>query len=133
MMVLDASAAIELLLGSTKGVEVASHVSLASSVLAPQLIDVEVLQVLRRLEASKVLSKRRAQEALDDFRALDVVRYDHEPLLDRIWALRGNVSAYDATYVALAESADATLVTCDARLGTLRGAKAKIVVVADAG
>ena len=54
--------------------------------------------------------------ALDDFRALDLQRHAHEPLLERIWELRQNLTAYDAVYVALAEVLDSVLVTCDGPL-----------------
>jgi predicted nucleic acid-binding protein len=62
------------------------------------------------------LSGDRAAAALADLAELPAVRHAHEPYLRRIWALRENVSAYDAVYVALAEALDAPLLTCDARL-----------------
>jgi predicted nucleic acid-binding protein len=58
----------------------------------------------------------RAEGALQDLVQLPVVRHAHEPLLERIWQLRANLTAYDAAYVALADSLGATLLTCDARL-----------------
>ena len=57
-----------------------------------------------------------AAAALDDLRSLDMERHGHEALLDRVWALRENLTAYDAVYVALAEALDSTLLTCDAKL-----------------
>jgi len=62
------------------------------------------------------ISDARAQEALRDLRDLPITRYPHHVLLDRVWDLRHNLTAYDAAYVALAEALDASLVTRDARL-----------------
>jgi len=88
------------------------------SLHAPHLLDLEVVQVLRRYAASGALSGERALLALQDLSALDLERYPHEPLLGRIWQLRKKMSAYDAAYVALAEALDAPLLTFDARLAT---------------
>lgn len=127
MIVLDASAVLELLLGSPGGVAVRERIaSPEESLHAPQLLDLEVLQVLRRYCASGALSSQRARQAIDDLAALDLERYPHEPLLDRVWQLRRNVTAYDAAYVALAEALDAPLVTFDARLASASGHRARI-------
>ncbi len=95
---------------------------------APHLVDVEVAQVLRRLEGAESLGSARASEAFEDLRALRLVRHSHLPLLDRVWALRSNLSAYDALYVALAESLEAPLVTLDERLARAPGHTAKVWV-----
>lgn len=95
---------------------------------APHLLDVEVAQVLRRLEQTSALSATRAQEALEDVKALRLVRHAHLPLLDRVWGLRSNLSAYDALYVALAESLDAPLVTTDKRLKASPLHRAEVVI-----
>lgn len=95
---------------------------------APHLLDVEVTQVLRRLEQADTVSSGRAQEALDDLRALRIVRHPTLALLDRIWELRRNLSAYDALYVALAEALDAPLVTTDQRLSRAPGHSARVIV-----
>jgi predicted nucleic acid-binding protein len=75
------------------------------------------------------LTAQRGVEALEDLAALPLRRYPHEPFLGRIWALRRNVSAYDAAYVALAEALHATLITRDSRLGSASGPKAAIELV----
>ncbi|MCP3982689.1 MAG: type II toxin-antitoxin system VapC family toxin [bacterium] len=72
------------------------------------------------------LSAERAAEALDDFAAFSIRRYPHDMLLGRIWQLRHNATAYDAAYLALAESLEATLITCDARLKRTRGVEARV-------
>lgn len=82
---------------------------------APMLLDIEVLQVFRRLDR-QARHPVSASGFLDDFRALRIQRYPHGPLLARIWELRENLTAYDATYVALAEALNAQLVTRDRRL-----------------
>ena len=67
--------------------------------------------------------------ALETWRRLGVTRYPSSGLLERIWALREDISAYDATYVALAESLDCPLVTGDARLGRAPGVRCPITIV----
>lgn len=116
MIVIDASAALELLLQTTIATEVRSRLSHYSKICAPHLIDPEIAQVLRKAALSKRVDEGRCRLALDDWRLLPVERYAHDPLLPRVWELRQNVSAYDAMYVALAESLDAPLLTHDARL-----------------
>ncbi|MDQ3035836.1 MAG: type II toxin-antitoxin system VapC family toxin [Myxococcota bacterium] len=130
MIVLDASAAIELLLGTPVGRRVSAAISDASETLAaPHLLDLEIAQVLRRLEARRVVATERAAEALADLAVLDVTRYGHDVLIDRIWELRGSLTAYDAAYVALAEAAGARLLTCDAKLAAASGHRATVLVV----
>ncbi len=130
MIVLDASAALEVLLNDRLAASVARRIfDPAESLHAPHLIDVEVAQVLRRIVRKNEMSAERGAQALDDMRRLPLPRYPHSLLLDRIWALRDNASAYDATYLALAEALDATLLTCDAALATVRGHCANVEVV----
>jgi predicted nucleic acid-binding protein len=83
---------------------------------APELLDIEVLQVLRRFEREGSLSPERARECLEDFGSFLIERYPHHLLLDRAWELRANLTAYDAAYVTLAELLRAPLLTCDSRL-----------------
>ncbi len=82
----------------------------------PALCDIEVVSGLRRALLRKALSDRRAAEALQDYRDLPLSRHGHQSLLDRIITLRANFSAYDATYVALAEQMGAEFLTADERL-----------------
>jgi len=90
---------------------------------------VEVAQSLRRYAREGALDTESAAAALQDLRALDLERHAHEPLLDRVWALREDVTAYDAVYVALAEALDAPLLTCDGRLARAPGLKARVELV----
>jgi predicted nucleic acid-binding protein len=77
--------------------------------------------VLRRYVQRGAVTAERASEALQSFVALDLERYDHVPLLPRIWALRDNHTAYDAAYIALAEALHAPLLTADERLAQAPG------------
>jgi predicted nucleic acid-binding protein len=130
VIVLDASAALELLLVTDKGRSIAERIAPRDESLhAPHLIDLEVAQVLRRYVARRQIAEQRAREALDDFRDLDLSRYPHDVLLDRIWELRDNVSAYDAAYLSLAEILDAPLLTTDARLARVADTRAVIEVL----
>lgn len=117
MIVIDASAAIEWLLRSRSGLHIEQRIFSSSERLAaPHLLDVEVLQVVRRLASAGKISPVRAGEILDDFTSAIIDRYPHHMLIHRIWALRQNLTAYDAAYVALAEMIGAHLITCDSRL-----------------
>jgi predicted nucleic acid-binding protein len=130
LIILDASAVVELLLGTRAGAAVARRIApFGESLHAPHLIDLEVAQALRRYARSGQMSEGRAEEALDDLADLDLRRYPHDVLLSRIWALRRNVTAYDAAYLALAELLPAPLLTADARLAKVPGARARVEVL----
>jgi predicted nucleic acid-binding protein len=130
MIVVDASAVIEVLLATPAAHVIERRLRRADGSLhAPQLLDIEVLQVLRRLSARGALVPDRGRAALDDLSDLPIARYGHGALVDRIWELRHNMTAYDAAYVALAEALDAPLVTCDRRLADAPGHAAVIEVV----
>ena len=117
MIVLDASALVELMLATPTGQLVAARIAdPAVGLHTPHLADIEVAQAMRRYVREGGIGAATALVALDDYRALDLQRHAHEPLLERIWELRQNLTAYDAVYVALAEALDASLVTCDGRL-----------------
>ena len=130
MIVLDASAALELLLRTSIGKRVALRLDdPGTTVHAPHLLELEVAQVLRKLCLTSTITSSRAAEALDDLRALGGERYAHEPMLRRIWQLRENLTAYDAAYVALAESLDIPMLTVDARAARSSGHRARIELV----
>ena len=130
MKVIDASALVELLLGTPRGLRVAEQLEdEEESIHMPHLADVEIASGLRRLVAADAISERVANEAIEDLQDLGIDRHAHDPLLERIWELRRNVSAYDAAYVALAEVLDAPLLTCDRRLKRASGTRAQIEVM----
>ena len=130
MIVLDASAAVELVLQTPRAERVAARALHPNErIHAPYLIDIEVAQVLRRLVNAKELTPARGGLALSDFAELVIERHPHHPLLGRIWSLRTSLSAYDAAYVALAEALAAPMLTCDDRLVRAHGHSAKIELV----
>jgi predicted nucleic acid-binding protein len=127
MIVIDASALLEFLLQTPVGRRVESRLFRDEDELhAPHLVDVEVVQGLRRLVRMDEVSSGRAVEAIEDLRELDLHRHAHLDLVGRAWKLRDNISAYDAMYVALAEAIDAPIVTCDGPLAQAPGHRAKI-------
>ena len=129
-VVLDASIVVEVVLASATGRQVMTQLVAQNAVLhAPELLDVEVLHVVRRALARQQLTAARAEQALGLLEALPLARHKHAPLRRRCWQLRANLSAYDATYVALAEGLGARLLTRDARIAKVIGLGADIEVL----
>ena len=116
MLVVDTSAVIGALTGRPPSRELLERLATDGDLSAPHLLDVEFLHALRRLVRDRELSEDRAADARADFAALTITRYEHTLVADRVWELRHSLTAYDATFVALAELLDAPLVTFDARL-----------------
>lgn len=123
MIVLDASVVVDLLLDLPPHVEtIATRIRTeAPALAAPYLLDVEVAQVLRRHCLGGAIEPGFAQAALEDLTALPITRYPHTPLLTRAFALRDNVTMYDAVYLVLAEALGAPLLTRDRALTTVAG------------
>ena len=130
VIVVDASALLEALLRTPAATAVDRWLFEPGQTLhAPHLLDVEVIQVVRRYAANGEISAQRGRLALADLADFRVHRYPHDVLLPRVWELRHNITAYDAVYVALAEALDATLLTRDRRLAAAAGHHARIEVV----
>jgi len=130
VIVVDASAVLEFLLQTTLGARVEARLFREGDELhAPHLLDVEIAQGLRRLVRTAEVPAGRADEVLADLADLDVHRHAHFDLLSRAWALRDNITAYDAMYIALAEAMDATVVTCDRPLRHAPGHHARVEVI----
>jgi predicted nucleic acid-binding protein len=130
MIVVDASAVLEFLLQTALGVRVEARLFRDGDELhAPHLLDAEVIQGLRRLVRTGEVAAARAGEALADLTDLDLHRHAHVDLLGRAWALRENMSGYDAMYVALAEAMDAAVISCDGPLASAPGHRARIEVI----
>lgn len=124
-MVVDTSAVLTLLLEDPPVPALVTRLS-GVHLHAPHLIDVEFLHALRRLVATARVPAAQAAVLRADFGRLKVVRYPHSLLLDRIWELRDNLSAYDAAFVALSEVLVVPLITTDARLAAAPGNRAVI-------
>ena len=124
MIVIDASALIDAVDGR---VSVIARLE-GEDIHAPHLIDVEVASALRRLVARGRFEQQRAADVLTSLEQADIKRHPHSPLLGLIWSLRDRVSAYDATYVALATVLDAPLVTTDRKLASVPGLPCVVAV-----
>jgi len=114
VIVIDASAMVEALVGRAPDAELLD--ALGGELSAPHLLDVEVVSVLRGLLLGGKITPETADEARRDHFAFTIVRHELEPLAGRVWALRGQCTAYDAWYLALAEALECPLYTCDAKL-----------------
>jgi predicted nucleic acid-binding protein len=131
VIVLDASAAIDLLLDAPPHARSIEHLlATQGPAAAPHLLDVEVAQVLRRFVLAGKLSERLALAALEDLAGLPIARYDHVPLLSAAFGLRQSATVYDAIDLVLAEALGATLVTRDKALASVPGTAAKVKVLA---
>jgi predicted nucleic acid-binding protein len=127
VLVVDASVVVDLI-GRFRPQPIEALLWAEDSVLAaPELLDVEVLQALRRLEQDGAIPSSRA-DVVELLQALRIRRYRHHSLREAIWSLRKNMTAYDAAYVALARLLDATLVTRDAKLARAPGLDIQVVV-----
>jgi len=120
LIVIDASVLTDFLLGRAAALDALQR-ELADNehqpLHAPQLIEPETLNALRRMAVGGLVSDGRASEAIGDLANTRLIRHPHEPLRERVWDLRHNLTAYDATYLALAEAlAEAVLLTGDAGL-----------------
>jgi len=113
--VIDACAAAEYLLRTSLGLKIAGIIE-GTTLVAPELLDVEVLSVLRRAVLRRELTEDRALQAVEDLFEWPIDRIPHRTLLRAAWQHRNNVSAYDSFYVAAARLSDAPLITADGPL-----------------
>jgi predicted nucleic acid-binding protein len=125
VIVVDASAAVSALLNAGPARQALAE----EQVHVPHLIDPEVANALRRGVAASRIEPGDAWTALDRWRRLGMSRYAVVPFLARVWELRENLSAYDASYVALAESLECAVLTADVRLGGAPGLRCPVTVV----
>lgn len=129
MLVVDAGVLADVLAGGTSRAHTARARLRGRHLWAPSLIDIETVSVLRGLVLAGKLEEKVAREAIDDLAAMPMKRVHHEALLHRCWGLRADVTAYDASYVALAEILDTTLITTDARMVTAPGPTCRIELI----
>lgn len=127
MIVVDASAALSALLNAGP----ARRALAREQLHAPHLIDSEVAVGIRRMVNAQMVDADSGWAALNAFRYLGMTRYPVFSMLDRVWELRDNLSAYDASYIALAELLGCSLLTADARLSLAPGIRCPVTVVPD--
>ncbi len=120
MIVLDASAAAELLLDTVVGAAVARRLA-NESLHAPAHFDIELVGVIRRSVHRGLLTDRDGLIAMADFMALPVLRWPVAPLIEHAYALRSTHTVADAVYLVLAETLGAPMLTCDERLARSHG------------
>ncbi|CAN5800753.1 hypothetical protein BH20ACT4_BH20ACT4_08270 [soil metagenome] len=130
MIVLDASAVVDLLLVTSKGPQVAKALTGRTEAHAPEMLDPEVLAVVRRWLLRGWITRDTADRAVEELGEMALVRHEHGPLRSRVWSLCHRCSPYDGCYVALAESLDAELVTTDGRLARAAGGLVRVVTPA---
>ncbi|MBV8947494.1 MAG: type II toxin-antitoxin system VapC family toxin [Solirubrobacterales bacterium] len=130
MIVIDASVLANAIADDgADGKRARGELRLAADLAAPDLVDVETVAVLRRRWLAGTLTARRFSAAIGDLERLDVERYPTLPLMRRAYELRQNVTAYDASYVALAELLGCELLTADKRLASAPGPRCRIRVL----
>jgi predicted nucleic acid-binding protein len=129
VIVVDASVVAPALADDSDNGDRARHRLRGETLVVPELLDLEVVSVLRKLHARGDLPARRGRLAIADLHALPARRASHGPLVDRIWELRSNVTPYDATYVALAEALGVPLLTADAQLAHAPGPVCRIELI----
>lgn len=130
MIVLDASTVTELLVGGPLADKIRQDLTEHDEALAvPSLLDIEVISALRGLAQVQRIDSHRAGELLAALANLPAKRYEHTPLLGRVWELRHNFTAYDAVYIALAEATDSVIYTTDRKL--VKGHRAQTRLLAE--
>jgi predicted nucleic acid-binding protein len=129
LTVTDAGVWIRAIVDEEPGGLVRTRLAEETSVASPALIDLEFTNVLRGLLAKELISLRHAERALSEFMDAPIQRYGHLALLQPIWRLRANLTAYDASYIALAELLGADLLTIDKRLAGAPGIKCHVEVL----
>ncbi len=126
-LVVDASALIAAFVDSQREGEWADSLIASDELAGPEVALAEATNILRRMELSGDLSRDKAAASRFDLMRLAIVLHPFSPFADRVWELRHNLTAYDAWYVALAESLDCPLVTLDLRLSRASGPTCKML------
>ena len=130
MLIVDASCLFEVVADTPSAPPIRERLARDDDLVAPQLVDAEVLSAIRRQHRNGALDTTAATQAVEDLAVWPGERYGHRALLARAWELRDSVPTADALYVALAEALDAPLLTADARLARAHGPQCQIEVIA---
>ena len=125
---IDASVIVAALVDTGRDGIWAESLIAGNTLVAPELVMVETTNVLRRLELAKELSPLQSKLAQQDLMRLDIQLFPFHPFAERVWALRKNITSYDAWYVALAEALDCSLATLDIKLKNASGTKCSFAV-----
>ncbi|MBA3865582.1 MAG: type II toxin-antitoxin system VapC family toxin [Solirubrobacterales bacterium] len=129
MIVVDASVLANALADDGADGDLARERLREEQLVAPELVDLEVVSTLRRAARAGRLKKARSEQALGDLAVLPLRRVPHLPLLSRVWELRDNLTAFDAAYIALAEALDVLLLTADGPLAGATGVRCQVEVL----
>ena len=127
-IVIDASVIVAALVDTGEDGIWAESVIASETLVAPELAMVEATNILRRLELAKELSAAESGLAQKDLMRLDIQLFPFHPFAERVWALRKNITSYDAWYVALAEALDCSLATLDIKLKNAGSTKCSFAV-----
>ena len=128
--VVDASVLVAALIDSRHEGKWAESLVAEGRLAGPELVLAEASNILRRLERAEQITRIEAATAYGDLLRLDIELFPFTPFAERVWALRGNLTSYDAWYVALAEALDCPLVTLDRRLSRASGPICEIIAPA---
>jgi predicted nucleic acid-binding protein len=129
MIVLDASVVVGVVAEDDADARRLRERLASERLFAPELVDIEVTSAIRRARRAGRIGAERAVQALADLAFLPLARVSHTPLIGRVWDLRDNLTPYDAAYVALAETLNATLFTRDVRLSRAPDLRCEVVVL----
>jgi len=130
VIVADASAILDVLLRAPSAAVIERRLFASGETIhVPHLIDVEVLQVLRRYDRTAETGSIHVEQARQVYLDMRLNRYPHTVLAPRIWELRHNFTAYDAAYIALAEALEAPLITRDRAFAFGSAHRAQILVL----
>lgn len=129
VQVVDASVLIDAFVPAGRRGEIAAQWLTGGDNVAPELIDIEVVHALRGMARRRDVTVAEAKHVLEAVGALGIARRPHLPLVPRVWELRSNLTAYDATYVALAEALRCPLITSDARIASAPDIRCEVVVI----
>jgi len=127
-IVVDASLLVAILVDSGSAGKWGESTIAGNSLAGPELALVETSNILRRLERAGEITTREADSSFRDLLQLDLELFPFAPFAERVWALRSNLTTYDAWYVALAEALHCPLASLDRKLSRATGPLCEIIV-----